>query len=294
MLPSSTVCWSMPVRKPDSFRGQRGYLAFVQNSQQVDYLSLALLQAKSIKQTQSINQYAVAVDAATKALITDHHLEYFDHVVDIPWGDDSAGHDWKLANDWKAWWITPFKETVKLDCDILFTRDVSHWWDVMCRQEVFISTSVYDYTGTIATSRRYRKLFDDNGLIDAYNGFTYFRYGKDSMMFYQHVKTIFKNWPVYRDLVLKNCRYEHPVTDEVYAIAAQIMGPERCHIPGTGIGFVHMKGAINGFGTNDDWTTRLYHQLDGSRFTIGHYAQQYPVHYVNKQLGLELLAQYGN
>ena len=280
------------MRKPSSFSEQRGYFSIVQNSGTTDYLSLALLQAKSIKATQKINRYAIAVDEQTKSLITDDHLKYFDYVVDIPWGDDSQDLEWKLANEWKVWWMSPFKETVKLDCDILFTRDVSHWWDIMCTREVCISTRIYDYRGDVPGNRKYRKLVDDNNLLDAYSGFTYFRYGNDSAKFYTYVKQIFKNWEVYRDHVLTNCRSDQPTTDEVYAIAALLLGEEKCYIPGSHMGFTHMKGAINGLSNDADWTEYLISQLDGTKMMIGLHSQMYPVHYVTKSFGVEVLNEY--
>jgi hypothetical protein len=270
------------MQRLNKFTEQCGYITVVQNNSTTDYLELAYLQARSIKKTQAIKQYAIMVDGATKQLITDKHREVFDYVLDIPYGDAASEDDWKLANDWKVWCVTPFKETVKLDSDIVFTRDVSHWWDLMRTKEVCIATTVRDYRGDISTARAYRKLFDENNLIDAYNGFTYFRYSKTSTEFYQMVKNIFENWAVFRDSVLKNCRHEKPSTDEVYAIAAKMIGEERCYIPNASIGFTHMKGAINGMALNDVWTDKLYYQLDSGKLTAGFYRQHYPFHIFDK------------
>tara|TARA_R110000803_G_scaffold85828_1_gene152207 strand:+ start:681 stop:1526 length:846 start_codon:yes stop_codon:yes gene_type:complete len=270
------------------FTEQCGYITVVQNNSTTDYLELAYLQARSIKRTQTIKQYAVMIDVATKQLVTDKHRAVFDYILDIPYGDAASADEWKLANDWKVWCVTPFKETVKLDSDIVFTRDVSHWWDLMRTKEVCIATTIRDYRGDISNARAYRKLFDDNNLIDAYNGFTYFRYSNTSTEFYQMVKHIFENWAVFRDSVLKNCRHEQPSTDEVYAIAAKMIGEERCYIPNTGIGFTHMKGAVNNMSINDVWTDKLYHQLDGDKLTAGFYRQHYPFHIFVKACAVEL------
>jgi hypothetical protein len=276
------------MQRLSEFTEQCGYITVVQNNSTTDYLELAYLQARSIKRTQTIMHYAVMIDASTKQLITDKHREVFDYILDIPYGDAASADEWKLANDWKVWCVTPFKETVKLDSDIMFTRDVSHWWDLMRTKEVCIATTIRDYRGDISHARAYRKLLDDNNLIDAYNGFTYFRYSKTSTEFYQMVKNIFENWAVFRDSVLKNCRHEQPSTDEVYAIAAKMIGEERCYIPNTGIGFTHMKGAVNNMSTNDIWTDKLYHQLDGNKLTAGFYRQHYPFHIFDKVCAAEL------
>ena len=143
---------------------QIGYFTFVQNSQLNDYLKLAYACGLSLKATQNINKFAIAVDEGTKQQLTEKHYKVFDYVIDIPWGDDSEDDSWKLGNEWKAWSITPFKETVKLDCDMVFTRNIDHWWTFMREQEVMIATNVRKLDGTISDSRKYRKLFDINNL----------------------------------------------------------------------------------------------------------------------------------
>ena len=280
------------MQRLSEFKEQCGYITVVQNNATTDYLELAYLQARSIKRTQTIKSYAVMVDEATKSQIQDKHLAVFDYVLDIPYGDAAKEDDWKLANDWKVWCVTPFKETIKLDSDIVFTRDISHWWDLMRTKEVCIATNIRDYKGNISDARAYRRLFDENNLIDAYNGFTYFRYSRTSTEFYQTVKNIFENWPVFRDAVLKNCRHDKPATDEVYAIAAKLIGEERCYIPNSGIGFTHMKGAVNGMAINDTWTDKMYHQLDGDKLTAGFYRQLYPFHIFDKACAEALSKKY--
>ena len=143
---------------------QLGYFTFVQNNETTDYLKLAYACGLSLKATQSINKFAIAVDEATKECLEDKHYKVFDYVIDIPWGDDSEEDSWKLGNEWKAWAITPFKETVKLDCDMVFTRNVDHWWTFMREQEILITTNVRKLNGHIATSRKYRSVFDENEL----------------------------------------------------------------------------------------------------------------------------------
>jgi hypothetical protein len=102
-------------------------LCFAQNTDSVNYLRLAYAQALSIKCTQKIKNYAVIVDQETAQQIQDHHRLVFDHVIVLE-RDDATAHDWKLANEWQAYDLTPFRETIKLESDILFTRNIDHWW----------------------------------------------------------------------------------------------------------------------------------------------------------------------
>lgn len=283
------------MRRPDSFNEQRGYFTFAQNTDTVDYLELAYAQALSIKGTQKINKYAVAVDAKTKELITDKHQKVFDYIIEIKQDNNLPTSSWKLANEWQAWWLTPFKETVKLESDILFTRNIDHWWSAMQKQEICLTSTIRDYEGSVSNCRAYRTLFDENNLPDVYNGFMYFRFGLVSLEFFNLARDIYQNWPLFRDELLLKCFDEHPTTDVVYAIAAQLIGSEKCTIPGLGIpSFAHMKGAVNRLNIGDDWTEFYYSQLDDElQMLIGFSRQMYPVHYYQKNfVAPELIEKY--
>lgn len=57
---------------------QLGFLTIAENTSEVDYLSLAYLQALNVKCTQKQNKYAVVVDKKTAELLTDRHRRVFD------------------------------------------------------------------------------------------------------------------------------------------------------------------------------------------------------------------------
>jgi len=83
------------------FKSQFGFLTFAQNTTDVDYLNLAYEQAKNIKQTQKLNEYAVIVDQSTAKLVTEEHRQVFDHVIELTI-DYANNEDWKLSNEWQA------------------------------------------------------------------------------------------------------------------------------------------------------------------------------------------------
>jgi hypothetical protein len=118
-----------------------------------------------------------------------------------------------------------------------------------------VSQGARDFYDQPATSRRYRKLFDDNNLPDVYNAITYWRLSTTAQEFFEWVRRIFENWAQYRTLL--KFPDEAATTDVVYAMAAQIMGPERVTLPpGVGPNIVHMKRYINPINTNN-WTQEL-------------------------------------
>ena len=260
------------------FKAQQGYFTFAQNTDKVNYLELAYAQALSIKNTQTINQYAVAVDSETRELITDEHRTVFDYIIDISNPNVQA-----MSNEWQAWHLTPFKETVKLESDILFTVNVDHWWTGMRLQEVCFTTKIRNYQGVVSNDRTYRKLFDQNNLPDIYTGMYYFRFGRTSMELFQLAEAIYANWTLFRDELLKNCREDAPSTDVVFAIAAKILGVDLCTNPALDYpSFVHMKGAVNGLDAAADWQQVFPHELYNNNLMINFTRQQWPVHYYQK------------
>ena len=282
------------MRSPNSFAEQKGFFTFAQNNETTDYLSLAYCQALSVKSTQKISSFAVAVDEPTKACLTDAHREVFDYIIDIP--DDASTNDtWKMRNEWKVWWLTPFKETIKIESDILLVDSIDHWWPGLQQKEVCLTTTVRDYEGAVSPCRAYRALFDENSLPDVYNGLMYFRFGKDSLEFFSYAKAIFEQWDMVRITILKNCHDETPSTDVVFALAAILLGEERCTNPTLSYPtFTHMKGAINRWGINTDWTEKLYAQIDDQcHLTVGFSRQTYPFHYYQKNfITPEVIARY--
>lgn len=283
------------MRRADSFDEHRGFFTFAQNTSTTDYLRLAYCQALSIKCTQKeVTSFAVAVDQNTKKCLTDEHRAVFDYIIDIP-NDAAVKDQWKLKNEWKVWWLTPFKETIKLESDILFSGSIDHWWAGMQHQEVCLTSQIKDYEGNTSASRAYRSLFDENNLPDVYNGLMYFRFGKNSMNFFVYARYIFEHWDTVKNNLLKNCHDAEPTTDVVFAIAALMLGEDLCINPTLSYPtFVHMKGAINGWGTGADWTEKVYAQLDNElHLTVGFTRQLYPFHYQQKKfLTTELIQKY--
>ncbi len=260
---------------------QQGFLTFAQNST-VDYLRLAYIQAMSIKLTMPKSKFAVIVDKDTNLQVVDKYHKVFDYVIEIP--EDHAVHqEWKLSNEWQAFYLTPFKETIKLESDLVFTRSIDHWWSAFRLRDLVLSTGCRDYLQNPSSDRTYRKLFDDNLLPDTYNGLMYFRYSQTAAEFFWYAEQIFKNWTHVRDNLLVNCRDENATTDVVFSLAAKICGVENCSIPSMDfINFVHMKSAINGFSQNLKWIENVICETELPMIRINNINQYHPVHYQEK------------
>ena len=269
---------------------QLGYVTIAQNSD-TDYLKMAYAQALSIKHTQNNNKYAVIVDAETHKQIQPKHLEVFDYVIELPI-DLAKDESWKLANEWQVHKLTPFKETIKVEADILFTRSIDHWINAFRLRDVVLSLGCLDHQGNTATSRAYRKLFDKLDVPDVYTGLMYFRYTQTAADFFKYARIIFNNWKAVQNTLL-NCRDEYPTTDVVYALAARLVGDELCTIPSADfINFVHMKPAINNFNEDSGFEDVYVSEFDCGMIRINNVNQYHPLHYYDKKFAKDEMIEY--
>jgi hypothetical protein len=188
----------------------------------------------------------------------------------LPHGDQGG---W--ANDWQMFSVSPYRQTIKLEADMIATSAIDHWWTLFELRDVVISQGCRNFYDEPADSRFYRKIFDQNHLPDVYNAITYWRLSKTALDFFDLIRNIFEHWNDYRTLL--KFPDDTASTDVVYAMAAVIMGPERVTLPtGLGPSIVHMKRHINPIQSND-WTKELVWENDP--FRINTVSQWGMVHY---------------
>ena len=262
------------------FKSQVGFLSIAQNNETTDYLELAYRQASNIKDTQTNSQYAIITDSATVRLITDRHRSVFDYVITVP-KDYAINEMWKMSNEWQVFSLTPFKETIKLESDLLFTRSINHWLPALRLRDICFSYHCKDYKGNVVLTTPYRKIFATNDLPDIYTGMYYFRYTQFAASFFKLASNIWLNWKTVADQ-LKQCD-DQPTTDVVFAVAAKIAGIEHCIIPSLDFfNFVHMKSQIQGWNDQQAWTEYVNVERNESMLRINNTNQYYPVHYYDK------------
>jgi len=265
---------------------QQGFLTLAINSPEVNYLELAYLQALNVKATQTHNSYAVIVDRLTEELIEERHRRVFDYIIPVNY--DAVN---PFSIEVSVFNSTPFKETIKLESDLLFTRSIDHWWTAFRLKDVCLSTGALTYLSLPGTVRKYRRLFDDNNLPDVYNGLMYFRYSQMAADFFRAAAMIFDHW----DEVVCNFKQmdQEPTTDVVYAIASLMMGKETVTMPSMDfLNFVHMKSGFNGWSDARSWLETVMNERDGDVIRINNTNQYQPVHYYDKTYATRELIEY--
>ena len=261
-----------------------GFLTFAQNTDNNDYLKIAYALALSIKATQSDNN-KLSVVVTPETIIPDNYRYIFDNVIEIPWGDEAEHSTWKLENEWKAYHLTPYQETIKLDADMLFMSDIKDWWNLLRTQNIMMCNTVETYRGEIITSDFYRKCFTKNHLPNIYTGMMYFKICDSSKEFFRLVQDIFQNWKEYFNEFLEPVTRPHHVsTDVVFALAAKILGEDNYTSPLPIPRFVHMKTRLQNWrtlpGMDEDWTKYVPVSFtDDLILKIGRHKQVLPVHY---------------
>lgn len=255
---------------------EKGYLILAVNTDAVDYVACATALAKSIKFWEP---------AAKICLLSDqqHELSIFDYVKVLPYGNVTKQTKSRWANDWQVFAASPFRQTVKLEADMVVTAPIGHWWTMMEKRDVVIPVGCRNFYGEWSSYRGYRKIFDRNGLPDVYNAVTYWRLSMLAQNFFDQVRQIFENWDIYKRLI-KGINTDHEAdTDLVYAIAATILGvdqvtlPPVCDYPS----FVHLKANHNHC-ASENCLDQLVWEFDQGSMRINTVTQHYPVHYHNK------------
>jgi hypothetical protein len=242
---------------------ERGYLIPAVDSDSVDYLRCAVQLARSIRRWHpDANITALTVKRCSDPV--------FDHVIPLPHGDLDG-----YRNDWQVFDASPYRQTVKLEADMIAAGPIDHWWTLFERRDVVVSLGARDFYDQPAESRYYRKIFDQNDLPDVYNAITYWRLSATAKEFFGLVRLIFEYWTDYKTLL--KFPEESPSTDVVYAMADRIIGPESVTLPqGLGPSIVHMKRHIIPT-TSHDWTQELVWEMDP--FRVNTVAQWGLVHY---------------
>lgn len=249
---------------------EQGYLIPAFNTDTVDYVACAVRLAHSIRQFHS--------DASIALLTLSQCSDpVFNHVIALP--NTNVEHCVNYqCHDWQVFYASPYRETIKLEADMIAASSIDHWWSMFRHRDVVISQGCRTLYDQPSSYRGDRRLFDANGLPDVYNAITYWRMSQTAKEFFDTVRSIFDNWQEFARLL----KFPDAMasTDVVYAMAAQILGSEKVTLPpGYGPQIVHMKQGHQPM-VGHDWTRELVWETDPMR--VQTVAQWGMFHYVIK------------
>jgi|TARA_R110001592_G_scaffold67438_2_gene207003 hypothetical protein len=256
----------------------KGFLWFAQNNDKTDYVKLSVALAKSIKKHNRTNKICVVTDEHSK-----FESEFVD-VVKVLKNDDSADHDIKWANEYKALALSPFTHTIKLEADMMWTANTDWWWNHLWHHDLVFSVDCFDYRGNVVKDTAYRKLFVRNQLPNIYNGLMYFRKSKKAKLFYNTAEAIVRNWEEVKTQMLVACHDKHPSTDVVFALAYRMIDPTLAGLVDyEWFKFIHHKPDVHGLrsANHNDY---LLPNRSGDAVYIGETRINRVWHYHDKEL----------
>jgi hypothetical protein len=262
----------------------KGFLWFAQNNPKTDYVRLSIKLAESIKKHNKFNKVCV---------ITDEKSKFSDKSVDIVKvlnSDDSEEHEVKWANEHKAFSLTPFTHTIKLESDMLWTINTDWWWNHLWQHDLVFSVHCRNFRDEICTNSAYRNLFRRNLLPDIYNGMMYFRKSRKAKSFFDMAGHITKNWQAVRTTMLINCHDRYPSTDVVFALAYRLLDPtHKGLVDYEWFKFLHHKQSINGVTYAGDHNNYLYPNEHRDGFYLGHKRVSRVWHYFDKEIDVRTI-----
>ena len=260
-----------------------GYLIVVSESQDVDYLKLAYAAALSIKNTQKegFDKVALVIDDKQKV-----------SQLKSPWVFDKV-IEWKQETFWdgRSWMdkLSPWENTVCIDADMLFLRDVSHWIEYFVDNlDIYVPSKSYTLSGNVVTDDFYRKCFTANSLPNLYSFFTFFKKDSDlASEFFKLGRYIIKNPKQFSNLFLSEYKPKVLGTDEAFSLSAKILDIQ------DDISFdlafpriVHMKPMIQDWPWAADKVTDHagFYLSSNGELKLGNFKQNDIIHYVEKDL----------
>jgi hypothetical protein len=206
-------------------------------------------------------------------------------MVKVLKNDQSQDDELKWGNEHKAFNLTPFTHTIKLEADMLWTANTDSWWYILWQHDLVFSVDCLNYKDEVVTDNTYRKLFCRNRLPNLYNGMTYFRRSLKAKKFFQICESIATNWQYVRDNLLINCHDKYPSTDVVYALAYRIMDPTmKDLVDYSWFKFIHNKNAIQGLSHIKDHNAYLMPHRVGDKIYFGTQRLSRVWHYVDKNM----------
>lgn len=257
----------------------KGILVIAQNNASTNYVEQACLLAMSLK----IHDTIMPISLVTDDTVPDCYRFLFDHIIPIPWSDSAEFQEWKIANRWKLYHVTPYDETIVLDTDMIVTEQLSNYWKFLSNYDLYFVNHVLTYRHEKVTSDFYRKTFTSNNLPNLYSGFHYFKKCTFSYEFYTWLEIIMKHWEqFYQQHLITNIPPQCSV-DVACAIATKILDCEDKivsklnHSPT----FVHMKTKVQNWKTTcESWQDVVGIYVDEDcNLMIGNHSQTKLFHY---------------
>ena len=262
-----------------------GVCVIAQNNDTTDYVKQAYALACSIL-SKSPHQN---ISLITNDKVDKNYKKVFDKIIPIPWNDSAINTNWKIENRWKVYHVTPYRNTIVFDVDMIVLENLDIYWKQLQRNnvdhDILFTTQVLNYRQEVVTDRYYRRTFDANDLPDLYSGMYYFKKCDSTKQFFALLKTVMWNWGDFYKISLSNIPQEWCSFDVCAAITAKLLD-RRFNIGDNNniLGFTHMKPRLQNVDIGNKWTESLFVDLNTNlELIVGGIKQTGIFHYVEDE-----------
>jgi hypothetical protein len=271
----------------------KGFILYASNTDKDDYVRMACALAMSIKLTQpnTLNNVSIITDND----IPDKYKHLFDQIIPIPWKDASTSR-YSVENRWKIYHVTPYDENISLDVDMLVLKDISIFWKIFEKYDIYYTSKVTDYRGNFTNSDFYRKAFTANNLPNLYSALHFFRKSDQAKQFYKWLELITNNWELFYGKYVTEHYPDNPSMDITASLAAKILSesPSNFTNPSSSlVNFVHMKPKLQQWRSpSESWLTSVGVYFDNNcNLKIGNFQQENIFHYTENNFLSDMIVE---
>ena len=256
-----------------------GICILAQNNKTTNYVEQTYALALSVL----ANAPTTNISIITNDSIPSIYKDVFDKVIPIPWGDAAVDTDWKIDNRWKLYHITPYKNTVVFDADMLVLDDIAPILRNL--HNLSFTTNIKTYRDDPVTTRHYRKAFDANNLPEVYVGMYQFSKCNEAHNFFKLLDVIMKNWRVFYKKYAPKSMQNWNSVDLSAAIALKLLDSHTATLNNNSmLSFTHMKPqAQHLVHIPSKWTDALSVDFGNDNIYINGYKQSGVLHYVEDE-----------
>ena len=112
------------------------------------------------------DEYVACAERLRDSILRHHPGVHITIVTEsmLPYGNQGG-----YANDWQMFAVSPYRQTIKLEADMIATGPIDHWWTLFEHRDIVISQGCRNFYDEKSTNRFYRKIFDNK--YSTKNGF---------------------------------------------------------------------------------------------------------------------------
>ena len=119
------------------------------------------------------------------------HEEPFDNIVEYPFSNKSNPR----LNDWQCWWVTPYEESIVIDCACIVNQDLTTVWDYLSHNyELCFPGTIKDFRHQIVKQDKRHEFLEEYKLKSVHTAWFYFKKNNSTMDYFKLADPYMQNY----------------------------------------------------------------------------------------------------